>query len=756
MKRIGPLRAIVFLVLMFLAPPAFAQYMFLDANGDGVNNDQDTLDPGGAATLDVWLDTAKNRDGSPTSCDVDITKPMSIASWEIVLHAVGGTIAWGPCQNLLAVSPNSVCFAVGSDTTDPVWYHNGWGGYYILPPGLYHLARLEVRAVIGNPAIVIEPFSFNQVTDLTSFGTQCPAMQDDNTYRLGEEWHDVDGIGGRLLFANTGGPYHGVTGLPIAFSSAGSHSSSGFPLTYQWDLGDGATAEGPAPSHAYAAPGVYTVNLTVGDGTQTFSNWTTVTILNQTAPVADPGGPYQGVMDIAVLLDGRRSSDVNGDPLSYSWTFGDGTGGAGGEYIYHTYHAPGTYTVTLAVRDGYFTTTASTEVVIRPDPESVPISNAGGPYQGYVGVPLQLDGSGSFDPDGDPLQYWWVFGDGSVGAGIRPTHTYADAGDFEVILEVYDGTLRTSSATMASISVPAGVPPVVRSGGPYQGTTSDAIAFDGSASFDPDGDALAYSWDFGDKMGGAGAHVSHSYASAGTYLASLTVTDGIYLIKASTTVRVTTAPAAARAFLQGGGQSLALGAGSGLSVRLEPAAGSFGLDDVDVSSLELRCEGSSVAIRPVGRPHPGGDEDQNGIDELRADFRDAAVQSLLGFVRSAAPVVFTLDGRSGRLGSFQASFTVHVLPEGLASGAIVRPNPFNPQATVTFVTTKPGPVRAEIFSIGGRLVRTVVRDQVMDAGSHDVVIDARSDQGAMLSSGIYFLRITGPDGALTTRVTIAK
>ncbi|MGH7682070.1 MAG: T9SS type A sorting domain-containing protein, partial [Candidatus Eiseniibacteriota bacterium] len=72
------------------------------------------------------------------------------------------------------------------------------------------------------------------------------------------------------------------------------------------------------------------------------------------------------------------------------------------------------------------------------------------------------------------------------------------------------------------------------------------------------------------------------------------------------------------------------------------------------------------------------------------------------------------------------------------------------------VTTTSGPVRAEIFNIGGRLVRTIVRDQLMDAGSHDVRIDARSDQGAVLSSGIYFLRITGPDGAVTTRITIAK
>ncbi len=177
MKRIGPLRAVVPLVLMFLAPPALAQYMFLDANGDGVNNDQDRLEPGGTATLDIWLDTSKNRDGSPAVCDVDPSKALSINSWEISLHAVGGTIDWGPCENLLDISPNRVCFASDSDTTDPVWYHNGWGGYFILQPGLFHLARLQVRAVIGNPAVLIEPYNPSQPTDLTSFGTQCDAKE---------------------------------------------------------------------------------------------------------------------------------------------------------------------------------------------------------------------------------------------------------------------------------------------------------------------------------------------------------------------------------------------------------------------------------------------------------------------------------------------------------------------------------------------------------------------------------------------------
>ena len=83
------------------------------------------------------------------------------------------------------------------------------------------------------------------------------------------------------------------------------------------------------------------------------------------------------------------------------------------------------------------------------DPVAVP----GGPYSGYVNVPITFDGSASYDSDATNVivSYTWDFGDGTTGEGAVTQHTYTVAGTYTVTLTVVDdeGMSSTNSTTAA-------------------------------------------------------------------------------------------------------------------------------------------------------------------------------------------------------------------------------------------------------------------------------------------------------------------
>ncbi len=108
---------------------------------------------------------------------------------------------------------------------------------------------------------------------------------------------------------------------------------------------------------------------------------------------------------------------------------------------------------------------------------------------------------------------WPPFDPGNVGAAaISPTNLPAG---YRFIYGVDPG------------SGPANQPPVaVASANPRSGAVPLAVTFSSAGSSDPEGTALTYTWAFGDGGTSTAANPSHTYQSAGTYIARLTVSDG--------------------------------------------------------------------------------------------------------------------------------------------------------------------------------------------------------------------------------------
>jgi PKD repeat protein len=135
-----------------------------------------------------------------------------------------------------------------------------------------------------------------------------------------------------------------------------------------------------------------------------------------------------------------------------------------------------------------------------------------------------FDGSASSDPDGSIVSYAWNFGDGTNGTGATANHTYAAGGDHTVTLTVTDddGAVAQVSHTVTTVAPPPNVPPTAAFTFQVSGR---ALSVDGSGSSDPDGSIVSYAWNFGDGTNGTGATASHTYAQAGPYTVTLTVTD---------------------------------------------------------------------------------------------------------------------------------------------------------------------------------------------------------------------------------------
>lgn len=158
--------------------------------------------------------------------------------------------------------------------------------------------------------------------------------------------------------------------------------------------------------------------------------------------------PVTGAAPLTVSVNASGSTDVDGTIVSYAWNWGDGTTGSG-VIANHSYTSDGNYTITLTVtdNDGH-TGTASQPVEVASSAVAPVASFTRTPANGEYPLVVNVDASGSSDPDGSISSYAWNWGDGTAdGSGVTTTHTYTAQGTYTITLTVTDNDTLTSQAT---------------------------------------------------------------------------------------------------------------------------------------------------------------------------------------------------------------------------------------------------------------------------------------------------------------------
>ncbi len=342
---------------------------------------------------------------------------------------------------------------------------------------------------------------------------------------------------------------------------------------------------------------------------------------------------------------------------------------------------------------------------------------------------------------------------GTLGAVEFPFLTVADAqpglGPID-LAEGTDGALyyTTGAGEVRRLVFRPGnrAPIVAASALPNAGDAPLTVQFDCRGTRDPDAEAIALRWDFGDGDTSAVAFPSHTYLSNGDFHARLTAWDAQGAISWRDSLRIVVgdlppvptidAPASESRFVSGGTIAFAGHADDREQGALPPAQLRWRVERLYAGQTSVLVDGVSGAtgsfVADVGEGAP-----------LATRFRvSLTATDAIGLSASAARIVLPDS----------ASFVgVPGADEGARLALTAFPNPLGSHSALRFTLRQSAPVRLVLFDASGRRVRTLVV-ATLPAGEQAIRWDGRHDDGHNVPPGLYLARLEVGDAVAHARL----
>jgi PKD repeat protein/uncharacterized protein YraI len=455
--RMGLVAAVIVLGAVVLVIFLLLSRLFSGPSGSG--NETATPDPALTATVTttltvtpgaptaIALSNVSVRSGPDTVFEVIGVLPAGSSTaiigrtesgdwWQVQGPNIQGGQGWAPADQIEARNAASVPVVASpptpTPTATPLTTFRGWKGEYFDNPNLQPPPAvvqddpsINFNWGAGAPAPGVPPNNFS-----IRWSRQAPF--EEGNYRF-----TVNVEGGVRLYLD------------------------GRPLIDDWQSGGLRVLEADSGVLSRGDHSVVVEYLKLSGNGQIAVSWQFVPAQPPTAII---NGPSQGVAGQPLTFSAANSTAAPGRRIvRHEWRFGDGSG-AEGVQVDKTYTAAGGFDVTLVVTDDAgLTGVAVQQVAIvaptaTPTPITPPQAIISGPSQAVAGVAVTFDGSSS-TPIGGIASYSWNFGDGGAATGATVSHAFAQAGVYNVTLQVSNAAGQTSQAALTvQVSAPPPTP----------------------------------------------------------------------------------------------------------------------------------------------------------------------------------------------------------------------------------------------------------------------------------------------------------